>query len=218
MLNPTENSNDIFRGINSKNTCVAWFKLAELIAKKEKEKTLNLYRLIAHSFEDKAYVLQVEGDILWALQDDLAVERYNQAAFLYKKEKKFLSAAAVYEHIFSLQPGNINNLKSLILVYLLLSWPEKFEFNFVNLIKNVSKNLIDRNSVWDFAQNIINFSISSNNLESKYFDKDVLSNKKNINEYKWVIGSINNLFKIHDKYLYDLMQQYCLDNNLNFNA
>ncbi|KKP24797.1 MAG: hypothetical protein SZ59_C0001G0115 [candidate division TM6 bacterium GW2011_GWF2_28_16] len=218
MLNSTENSNDIFRGVNSKNTCVAWFKLAELIAKKEKEKTLNLYRLIAHSFEDKAYVLQVEGDILWALQDDLAVERYNQAAFLYKKEKKFLSAAAIYEHIISLQPDNINNLKSLILVYLLLSWPEKFEFNFVNLIKNISKNLIDKNSVWDFAQNIITFSVSANNLESKYFDKDILTNKKNISEYKWVINSINTIFKSQDSYLSDLLTQYCLDNNLDLNT
>ncbi len=218
MICHTSSSNDLSKNASLKNSCVAWFKLAELISRREKEKALNLYRLIAYSLNDKGYVLQVEGDILWALQDDLAIEKYSQAAYLYKKERKFLAAAAVYEHIITLQPKNINNLKSLILIYLLLAWSEKFEAFFYKLINLASENEVDVDQVWDFAKNIISFSVNSNNLESKYFDKEILSNKKDKNEYKWVIGSLKIVFKEKDKELYDLMKKHCLDNNLNFNA
>jgi hypothetical protein len=51
---------NVLEAANSKTACVAWFKLADLITRKEKEKALNLYRLLSHSFEDRAYALQVE--------------------------------------------------------------------------------------------------------------------------------------------------------------
>ena len=202
------------KNTDSKKICVAWFKLAELVSKREKEKALNLYRLIAHSFDDKAYVLQVEGDILWALQDNIATQKYAQAAYLYKKEKKFLAAAAVYEHVISLEPSNVDNLKNLILIYLLVSWPEKFEEFFKTLIKS---EFMDQDNCWDFAKNIINFSMNSKHLDTKYFDKDILLNREP-SKFDWVVDSLKSVLKDTNINLYDRLRQYCLDNNLNFDS
>lgn len=119
--------------IRGKNSSIAWFKLAELISRGEKEKTLNLYRVLSHSFEERAYVLQLEGDILWAFEDVGAVERYKQAAFLYQKEDRPASAAAIYEHLLTLQPRNSEHLCNAILLYAKFSWHEKIKECFSSL-------------------------------------------------------------------------------------
>jgi tetratricopeptide (TPR) repeat protein len=98
-----------------------------LVARGEKEKALNLYRLLSHSFEERAYVLQLEGDILWAFEDQEAVERYKQAAFLYKKEQKIVSSVAVYEHLLTLDPKNYEYLGHTLVLYAQLRWPEKLK-------------------------------------------------------------------------------------------
>ncbi|MBU4269489.1 hypothetical protein KJ644_01515 [Candidatus Dependentiae bacterium] len=201
-----------------KKSCVGWFRLAELVTRREKEKALSLYRLISHSFDDKAYVLQVEGDILWALQDENALEKYSQAAYLYKKEKKFLSAAAIYEHTYLLKPENINNIKSLILIYLLLSWPEKFEQRFLNFIELEKKELISQETFFSFVKNIFEFATNSSNVNLKYLELDNIFEDQTINEHKWVIKSIINLLKKQKSDSYENILKYCLDNNLNFNA
>jgi tetratricopeptide (TPR) repeat protein len=83
---------------------VAWYKLADLIARGEREKALNVYRLLAHSFDDKAYALQLEGDVLLALEDPRAKDKYYQAATLYKKEKRWVDAVALGEHLLAQHP------------------------------------------------------------------------------------------------------------------
>ena len=127
-----------------KGTSVAWFKLAELISRGEKEKALNLYRLLSHSFEEKAYALQVEGDILWSFEDQEAVDRYKHAAFLYKKEKNLVAAAGIYEHLLTLDPGNVDNMFHLLKLCAKLNWAEKFRDGFMFLKKMLeSKNISD---------------------------------------------------------------------------
>ena len=114
-------------------TSVAWFKLAELVSRGEKEKALNLYRLLSHSFDVKAYALQVEGDILWAFEDSVAIEKYEEAARLYQKEKQIAPAAAVYEHLVALRPDNYVFMKSLALCYARLGWEKKLNNHFAVL-------------------------------------------------------------------------------------
>jgi len=123
---------------------VAWFKLAELVSRGEKEKALNLYRLLSHSFDGKAYALQVEGDILWAFEDNVAIDRYEEAARLYQKEKKLASAAAIYEHLVFLQPGNFEFMKLLALCYARLGWGKKLNNHFVVLCDMADKKGIPR--------------------------------------------------------------------------
>lgn len=85
---------------------VAWYKLADLISRGEREKALSVYRLLAHSFDDKAYALQLEGDVLLALDDPRSKEKYFQAATLYKAEKRWVDAVALCEHLLAQQPDD----------------------------------------------------------------------------------------------------------------
>lgn len=96
---------------------VAWFKIAELIARREREKALGVCRLLAHSFPDRAYELQLEGDILWALEDTLAQERYTQAAQLYEQNERWIEAIALYEHITTIYTINYAALANLLFCY-----------------------------------------------------------------------------------------------------
>lgn len=86
--------------------CIAWFKIADYVLRGERERALGVYKLLAHSINDPALVLQVEGDILWAFQDSDALERYLAAAALYAEHKKIDKAVALYEQILFSNPDH----------------------------------------------------------------------------------------------------------------
>ncbi len=113
---------------------LAWFKLADLIARGEREKALSVFRLLSHSFADKAYILQIEGDILWFMDSSASIEKYKQAAFLYQKEKRLIDAIAMQEHIFTMKPDAIEALAILLILYAFVDWPEKFISRFALLM------------------------------------------------------------------------------------
>ena len=96
---------------------IAWFKLAEFVARGEKERALGIYRLLSHSFDDKAFAHQLEGDILWAFNDNQASDKYFKAAELYKQENRILQAACVYEHLAALHKDSIEYVTHLIGLY-----------------------------------------------------------------------------------------------------
>ena len=146
------------KSVKNKNSSIAWFKLSELITRGEKEKALNLYRLISHSFDDKAYILQVEGDILWSFEDTGALEKYKQAAFLYEKEKRATAATAIYEHLLTLEPKNYNYLLQLITLYTKLDWWEKLKLHFNNLFGLLKKGGISKDQTWDAIEISMNLS------------------------------------------------------------
>ncbi len=82
---------------------IAWFKLAECISRREKERALGVYRLLSHSFDNAAIVHQLEGDIMLAFNEqERAVEKYAQAAQLYEQQEQLMQAIAVYDHIITL--------------------------------------------------------------------------------------------------------------------
>lgn len=84
---------------------IAWFKLAEFIARKEKERALGMFKLLSHSLDDKGLVCQLEGDIFLSFgEHEQAVKSYLQAADLYEKSIKYVPAIAIYEHLVSLKP------------------------------------------------------------------------------------------------------------------
>lgn len=96
---------------------VAWFKLAEFVARGEKERALGLYKLLAHSFDDQALSTKLEGDILLSFNDQLAFDRYKKAALLYASERRAIDAAAVYEHLITHNAINQEELVMLLLLY-----------------------------------------------------------------------------------------------------
>lgn len=82
---------------------IAWFKLAECVARGEREKAYGVYRLLAHSLADQAYAYLLEGDLLRTFDDPRAVEKYQQAAVLYYQDKRWYEAAGIFEHLKVLQ-------------------------------------------------------------------------------------------------------------------
>jgi hypothetical protein len=95
---------------------IAWFKLAEFVSRREKERALTVYKLLMHSIADQAFAYQLEGDILLAFDDDTAIDRYHAAANLYKKRGDYQKAIAVYEHV-ALYKNDLKVLEALLDVY-----------------------------------------------------------------------------------------------------
>lgn len=137
------------------NSSVAWFKLADLIARKEREKALNVYRLLAHSLQDRAYALQLEGDILWSLDDQGALERYKHAAYLYQKDKRWIEAIAIYEHILTIEQNNNAVLGTLIPCYAMANWPEIFQDRIKQLCTMVTQHRISEQQFITIMQEIM---------------------------------------------------------------
>ncbi len=97
---------------------VAWFKLAECISRGEKERALGVYRLLSHSFIDQAVARQLAGDIHLSFNnEEEAIVQYDKAADLYQKSKRLLEAAAVYEHLLTLQGDNVRFRKNIVDLY-----------------------------------------------------------------------------------------------------
>lgn len=122
---------------------LAWFKLADLIARGEREKALSVFRLLAHSLPDRAYVLQIEGDILWYFDDGNFIEKYKQAAFLYQKEKRWIDAIMLYENVLAHNPDSIDILMTLSVYYAVVDWEERFDVSFRQLVDLLQKNKCD---------------------------------------------------------------------------
>src|SRR3989339_211617 len=95
---------------------IAWFKLAEFVSRGEKERALSVYKLLMHSIADQAFAYQLEGDILLAFDDITAIDRYNSAANLYRKDGDYQKAIAVYEHVCLFQQ-DLKILEALLDVY-----------------------------------------------------------------------------------------------------
>ncbi len=128
---------------SQKDKSLAWFKLADLIARGEREKALSVFRLLSHSLPDRAYALQLEGDILWFLEDKNSTEKYKQAAFLYQREKRWVDAIAVYEHLLTQESDSYDILSALLIFYAMIDWQEKFHERYHQLVALFNNRTID---------------------------------------------------------------------------
>ena len=164
------------KGMNQEHSdghaSIAWYKLADLISRREREKALNVYRLLAHSFEDRAYVLQLEADILLYLDDDGAKEKYKQAAFLYKKEKRWINAISVCEHLLFRDPDNFDLLSMLIDFYAIVDWEDKFTQRLTSIFKLLKSNAVDVDQV--FRSIKIVFNLAQNSESKKWIYSAVM--------------------------------------------
>lgn len=78
---------------------IAWFRLAEFVKRREKERALSLYRLLSHSVQDRAVATQLQGDLLRAFEDERAYEAYYDALCLYEASARIQQALVLGEHI-----------------------------------------------------------------------------------------------------------------------
>lgn len=104
----------MMRYVPSDKYTIAWFKLAECVAKGEKEKAFGVYRLLMHSLEDQAYAYQLEGDLLDAFQDERAIEKYAHAAHLYQTNNRVKEAITLYKELIYKAPHENRYLFRLI--------------------------------------------------------------------------------------------------------
>jgi len=84
---------------HTEQSSIAWFKLAEFVGRKEKERALYLFRLLVHSIADTALVAQLEGDLLAAFGDEKAVDSYERAMRIYIATARFSDARLLFERI-----------------------------------------------------------------------------------------------------------------------
>jgi hypothetical protein len=84
---------------HTEQSSIAWFKLAEFVGRKEKERALYLFRLLVHSIADTALVAQLEGDLLAAFGDEKAVESYEKAMRCYLATERLCDARLLFERI-----------------------------------------------------------------------------------------------------------------------
>jgi hypothetical protein len=59
-----------------KKTCLAWFKLAEFVDRKEKEKALILFNLLSKSINNKTFSLTLLGNIYDSFDDPCEAKKY----------------------------------------------------------------------------------------------------------------------------------------------
>ncbi len=129
---------------------VAWFKLADCIARGEKERALGVYRLLSHSFDDKALACQLHGDILHSFNDENAEAVYKRSAEMYRNEERYLQAAAVYEHLVTLQPHNVLYRMTIIELYQHLGIASKV----TGYVEHLVQYLLEKND-WKKAIEVV---------------------------------------------------------------
>lgn len=103
--------------LQSEKFNVAWFKLAEFVSRKEKERALGIYRLLVHSLPNDAIAAQLEGDLLLAFHDEKALQSYTRAVELYERLEDVYKAIAVCEHCITLLPDSIFHLEHAARLY-----------------------------------------------------------------------------------------------------
>ena len=132
--------------IDSEKYNLAWFKLAECVARHEKERALGVLRLLVHSFDDPALAHKLEGDVYLSFHEkEEAISHYELSAKTYQHDKRFLEAAAIYEHLSLLVPSSKEYATILVSLYRKL-----------NLASKLSESLVQLGTLW---------------LESQFFDK-----------------------------------------------
>jgi tetratricopeptide (TPR) repeat protein len=110
---------------------------------------------MAHSLSDRAYALQLEGDILWHLESGNASEKYKQAAFLYQKEKRWIDAIAIYEHLLTQDPDSYEILAALLVFYATVDWREKFEDRYQCLLQLFYNRVVDELQIENAVKDLV---------------------------------------------------------------
>lgn len=114
---------------------IGWFKLAEFVERGEKERALGIYKLLALSIDDQAFAYQLEGDILLAFEDTLAISKYLQAVEYYIKQNNIMAAIGTLNHLAILKPDHTQTWDLLSDLYLTHYW-NKSIVHLRNLIHN----------------------------------------------------------------------------------
>jgi tetratricopeptide (TPR) repeat protein len=154
---------------------IAWFKLAECVSRGERERALGVYRLLAHSIGNPAFENQLEGDLYLSFQDiQAAITKYQEAVRLYCQSGRLLEAAAVLEHLVTLQPHTHTHHQQLIELYHQLRLSRKVQEHIARTLALMSNGYHDRQ--------LEEFLGSLDKLDAEYADyaAEILISQTNI--------------------------------------
>lgn len=147
------------RILSSESYSVAWFKLADFVARGEKERALNVHKLLMHSVDEQAFSYQLEGDILLSFDDEMALSKYHVAANLYKKQEKYKRAIDVYRHVL-LKKEDLSIVEALLDVYNLLNDIE----NVISTFKLFSRICLEEKKSGLLFNRLHSFNLHPNKL------------------------------------------------------
>lgn len=94
---------------------IAWFKFAELVSRREKERAMSIFRLLSLSWHDLGYTYLLKGDLLVAFNDESASEAYRKAIVYYDDSGRLAEAAHALERIVQLEHANVDALREVII-------------------------------------------------------------------------------------------------------
>lgn len=93
--------------ISSEKSSVAWFRLAECLKRKERERAFLLYRLLMHSFDDNAFLKKLEGDMWIDFDEQEATVCYIASAHHYKQRHEYYEAYLMYKKLCDIHPQSL---------------------------------------------------------------------------------------------------------------
>ncbi len=117
---------------------IAWFKLADFVARGEKERALSVLRLLMHSVSNEALTYQLEGDILLSFNDSAAIQKYQSAAQLFKKSNHLHQAINAYHQALQIQEET-ETLYHLLDIYLQIKHRIGISNTFARLGRSILK-------------------------------------------------------------------------------
>lgn len=129
---------------------IAWFKLAEFVSRKEKERALGIYKLLVHSFQSEALAYKLKGDIYLSFNDlSNCIDNYLKAADIYQLNNQFVEVAALYEHLNLIVPNNIAYTIKIYKFYIKTQNTSKIKSSLHSLIQSIifNKKLNDLDSL-----------------------------------------------------------------------
>jgi hypothetical protein len=85
----------------SKNSCIAWFKLAEFVDRKEKEKAIILYNLLSKSLNNNSFSLTLLGTIYKYFDDPEESKKKLYQALEFEQELSLENKIAIKEHLLT---------------------------------------------------------------------------------------------------------------------
>ncbi len=100
--------------VPSERSSIAWFKLAEVIGRGERERAFSLFRLLIHSFDDQAFSKKLEADIWVSFDIQEAESHYKESAHLYKQDEKWMQALGIYELLVHYCPDSVHYYEQVI--------------------------------------------------------------------------------------------------------
>lgn len=125
--------------VTSTTSNIAWFKLADFVARGEKERALSVLRLLMHSVSNEALTYQLEGDILLAFNDLAAIQKYQNAAQLFKKSNQQHQAINAYQQALQIQEET-ESLQNLLELYIVIN----HKVGIGNTFARICKKLLEK--------------------------------------------------------------------------